>query len=70
MLKEVVYQAGAYAETVELESGNTRLVDCGGGGYTPLYRLEWEEDGYYHHSVFYDWPAAEANFLRRSGQSV
>lgn len=64
---DIVWQAGTYKETVELESGNTRLVDCGGGGYIPVYRLEWRDyRGNAQNTAFHTWPEAEANFERRA----
>lgn len=67
MLGDVVYQVGSYQEIVELERGSTRVVTCAGGGYSPLYRLEWQDEkGNTQHSPYYTWPEAEANFERRA----
>ncbi len=67
MAGQTVYEVGTYSEIVELESGPVRLVECGGGGYAPLYRLEYQDArGYGQNEAYYDWPAAVANFERRS----
>lgn len=66
MLNEIVFTGqDGYVETVELENGNTRLVDCSGGA-GPLFRLEWQEGDTPQHTAFYSWPEAEANFQRRA----
>jgi len=68
MIGKIVYQGqDGYQETVECESGNTRLIDCSGGGGYPLLRLEWTDTrGYDQNAAFYSWPAAVANFERRA----
>jgi hypothetical protein len=68
---DVVYQVGTYVERVILQSGNTDLVECAGGGYLPLYRLEWrDEGGNYHHSATRDYAVAVANFEQRQVKNV
>lgn len=66
MVGQVVFEEGNYVETVDQESNGVRLVECSEDGQPGLWRVEWEECGYYQHSAFLQYVIAENNFINRS----
>jgi len=65
-MDQIIYQNGEYAETVKLESGNVRLIECARRKNILLYRLEWREGKHEQNAPFYSWEEAEAAFMKKA----
>jgi hypothetical protein len=51
MKGDIVWESGTYTETVIEEENGVQLVDCSGGGYSPLWRIDYQEDGQNNHKA-------------------
>lgn len=65
-MDQIVYERGEYVETLKLEAGNIRLIECAKGENILLYRLEWMEGEYGQNKAFYSWEEAEAAFMKKA----